>query len=130
MADLNAKVAVAVVARVRGQLLCGEPIIGSLAGFMVMPGGKIERGESIQDCAARELEEETGLVGKEFVLLDVVNVWFNNIMHVVVYLEVVTWTGSLRVMEPLKHKFWRFDDAWVLSGPCDMEFLRRNPQYV
>ena len=34
------------------------------AGLWSYPGGKIERGETIMDAAMRELEEETGIIGR------------------------------------------------------------------
>lgn len=35
--------------------------IGPYAGMWITPGGHVETGESIDDCAARELYEETGI---------------------------------------------------------------------
>jgi 8-oxo-dGTP diphosphatase len=41
-------------------------------GYWVAPGGKIERGESPQQCALRELREETGLYADDAQLRAVV----------------------------------------------------------
>lgn len=36
-------------------------------GFWDLPKGKIEKGESIEECAIREVEEETGITGLEII---------------------------------------------------------------
>jgi 8-oxo-dGTP diphosphatase len=38
------------------------------AGFWIAPGGKLELGESPNECATRELLEETGLTAQEMLL--------------------------------------------------------------
>lgn len=41
-------------------------------GLWIAPGGKIEPGESPQECALRELEEETGLRGRNPILRGII----------------------------------------------------------
>lgn len=41
-------------------LLARRPPGGHLAGFWEFPGGKVDVGESIEDCIRREIQEELG----------------------------------------------------------------------
>jgi len=43
-------------------LLAQRPNGDSLAGLWELPGGKVEPGESVQECLERELLEELGMV--------------------------------------------------------------------
>lgn len=59
--DERTEIAIAVVER-DGQFLVGRRPVGQpLAGYWEFPGGKVRRGESPADAAARECLEETGL---------------------------------------------------------------------
>jgi 8-oxo-dGTP diphosphatase len=42
------------------RMLVVKQTTGPFAGAWLMPGGTVETGESIEDCARRELAEETG----------------------------------------------------------------------
>ena len=52
------KVSAGIVCRNGKILICQRPKGKSLAGFWEFPGGKLEEGESLQDCLKRELKEE------------------------------------------------------------------------
>ena len=58
----NPRVGVAVILLRDGKVLLGKRL-GSLGnGTWALPGGHLEFGESIEDCARREVLEETGLM--------------------------------------------------------------------
>lgn len=44
-----------------GQILILKRAMGALTGSWYLPGGALDRGEGLEDCAVRELHEETGL---------------------------------------------------------------------
>ena len=44
-----------------GKVLLAQRAVGSLAGLWSLPGGRLEFGERLEDCALRELDEEVGV---------------------------------------------------------------------
>ncbi len=69
LGDTRMKVVTAAVIIENGRLLLARrPEGDNLAGLWELPGGKIEPGESLQECMERELLEELGMssvVGEE-----------------------------------------------------------------
>lgn len=54
------KIRAAVILTRNGRILLAEHEKGGKK-YWVVPGGKVEKGESLEEAAAREIEEETGL---------------------------------------------------------------------
>lgn len=78
------------------------------AGAWAPPGGHLEWGESVENCARREVEEETGLN------LGVVRQgpYTNDVMaaegkhYVTCFVEAEVLAGEARVLEPTKCECW------------------------
>jgi 8-oxo-dGTP diphosphatase len=54
-------VTAAIIRRNGSVLLARRSLAGKLAGFWEFPGGKVEDGETPEECLARELEDELGI---------------------------------------------------------------------
>jgi len=93
-----------------GKLLLGERIGAHGVGTWASPGGHLEYGESPQECATRELFEETGLEAKGVIA----SVWTNDLFeheqkhYVTLFMVVRDFEGELKVMEPEKCLQWQW----------------------
>jgi 8-oxo-dGTP pyrophosphatase MutT (NUDIX family) len=54
-------VARAIILNEKNEVLLGERARGTAAGFMELPGGKVDRGEEPKVASVREIKEETSL---------------------------------------------------------------------
>lgn len=61
MRDLFPVVVHTVLLRSRSLFLLRRARTGYFDGFYALPGGHLQRGEGVVDCAIRELQEETGI---------------------------------------------------------------------
>lgn len=117
--DKSVKVGVGVwVFNSRNKLLLGLRESKHSQGIWAPPGGQLEYLESIQQCAVRELKEETALVIKpeKVKILGFTNDIFSeeNRHYLTVHCRVDIKTEIPIVMEPNKCKEWRWFDTGCL----------------
>ncbi|GLA65612.1 hypothetical protein AtubIFM54640_007797 [Aspergillus tubingensis] len=71
---MNPRVGVGVfVINPKGQIVLGQRKSSHGAGTWALPGGHLEFNESFEDCAAREVLEETGLKVRDIQFLTATN---------------------------------------------------------
>lgn len=113
MSDLHPRVGLGAYVRRDGKLLFGQRKGAHGTGTWCVPGGHLEMGESWEECARREVMEETGL--------DITNVRFmgatNDIYgpekhYVTISMMADAPEGEARVMEPDKFEKW----GWFAQG--------------
>lgn len=82
-----------------GRLLLIEKARGHYTGRLDLPGGSIEFGESTEECACREVREETGLTVAG---LELIGVWSHvgtygdeQLHHIGIIYRARSWTGEL-----------------------------------
>ena len=84
------------------------------AGTWAAPGGRLEYGEQITECAARELQEETGLFASHFELGPYANDIFDEVQqqYLTVFVVARGIQGTPVNLEPHKCDGW----AWFKWG--------------
>lgn len=104
------RVGVGVIIIRDGFVLLGERSGSHGAGTWAPPGGHLEFGESVEDCARRETAEETGLELKTLTA----GPYTNDVMHlegkhyVTVFIQASTEPGEPQLLEPDKCKGWHW----------------------
>lgn len=114
----HVRVGVAVILRRHdGAILMGLRKGSHGAGTWSLPGGHLEMGESVAECAWREVREETGL---HILQSTVRKLTFTNDIfeaegkhYITLYVEADSGGGEPRVLEPDKCDEWR----WCSSPP-------------
>ncbi len=101
----------------------GKVLVGKRKGShgkneYAWPGGHLEYGESIIDCAIREVKEETGIETQNIRFQFVANVLKYLPKHYVHIGLVADWkSGEAKVLEPEKVEEWLWRDLDSLPEP-------------
>lgn len=77
-------------------------------GTWGLPGGHLEYGESLLECAKRELKEELGIEGLEFKLITITDVIDERGHYVHMSFLLEQFVGEIQCMEPDLCYEWKF----------------------
>lgn len=104
---IRPKVGVGAFVFKEGKILLGKRKGAHGAGTWATPGGHLEFGESVEECAIRELAEETGIKA----LSAKTGRWSNNIIdqdkhYITLFAEIDRFEGEPKLLEPDKCEEW------------------------
>ena len=116
---IGPKVGVGVIVRRSGRILLGCRKGAHGAGTWQFPGGHLKYGESVEECARRELREETGLLLEELQLGPYTNDIFEeaNRHYITLYAIGDLLEGDAELREPGKCEVWRWFEWSALPQP-------------
>jgi 8-oxo-dGTP diphosphatase len=110
MNDKRPKVGLAVYVMRDGKFLMGKRLGSHGEGSWCVPGGHLEFGESFEDCARREVLEETGMKIKNIKFLGITNdIFTSEDKHYITISMRADWAAKEPVIcEPDKY----IDQSW------------------
>lgn len=113
------KVGIGVILMRDGKVLIGKRRGSHGEGRWGFPGGHLEWGESFEECAIRELEEETGIVAKDPKFISATNdiMSFDEKHYITIFMLVEQFEGEPRVLESDKVESWHWFDWDDLPEP-------------
>lgn len=119
MSDNRPKVGLGVCVVKGGKVLLGQRLNAHGEGSWCFPGGHLEFGEALEDCAQREVLEETGLqIGKpEFVVCTNDIFSSENKHYITIYMKAAWAAGEPKVLEPDKMVKWQWFNWDNLPSP-------------
>ena len=124
-----------------GYVLLGKRKNAHGEGTWSFPGGHIEFGESLVDCAIREMEEETGLLPHNYNFVELTKPFAatndifskENKHYITLYLRASHISGIPEVMEPNKCEKWewfgwnKLADLDLFTPVANLRKERYNP---
>lgn len=113
------RVGVGCVVQRDGKILLGKRKGSHAMGFWGFPGGHLEFGESVEECAKRELNEETGLSSVSLKQ----GPWVENVMidedkhYITIFVFIDQFEGEPNLCEPDKCEGWEWFPIDSLPDP-------------
>jgi len=130
MAELKPYIVVAALIEKDGRFLLEREVIESGKEYWLIPGGKVEYGETLTEALEREIKEETNLdiEVKEFIdFQEAIHVKYN--YHTVIFFYRAAAKNEEIILEDgiLEAKFFTKEEIRNLNMPDSNEnFLKRN----
>ncbi|MFA4998748.1 MAG: NUDIX domain-containing protein [Candidatus Paceibacterota bacterium] len=130
MAEPKPYIVVAALIEKDGKFLLEREVIESGKEYWLIPGGKVEYGETLTEALEREIKEETNLdiEVKEFIdFQEAIHVKYN--YHTVIFFYRATTKSEKIILEDgiLEAKFFTKEEIKSLNMPDSNEnFLKRN----
>lgn len=110
MSNKNIKIGCEIFLKKDNALLFGKRKNCYGEGTWALPGGHLEYGESLVECAQRELKEELGIQGLEFKLITITDNIDDRGHYVHASFLVEQFSGELQCLEPNLCYEWKFFD--------------------
>lgn len=115
---ISPRVGVGVLVFKGGKVLLGKRKGSHGVGDWAPPGGHLEFGESIEECATRELTEETGLKA----LSIETGIWSNDVIdgskhYITLFAVIDKFEGEPQLLEPNKCEEWQWFSTDALPSP-------------
>ena len=122
MSDNNVfrvKIGVGVLVWRDRQLLLGKRLMKDQRSCWQFPGGHMEKGESVIECASREVREETGLKVKALRHLGFTDKTFviERQQYITLLVSALYESGEAKTLEPDKCELWQWFDYTQLPAP-------------
>jgi len=117
--EKHPRIGVACIVQYEGKVLLGKRKGAHAVGCWGFPGGHLEFGESIETCAKRELQEETGLIAISLQE----GPWVENIMeegqkhYITIFVFIDQFIGRPALLEPNKCEGWEWFTWETLPEP-------------
>lgn len=117
------KVGIGVAVLHQGKILLGKRKGAHGSGEWAPPGGHLEFGETPEECARRELAEETGLIAVSIKP----GPWTSDVIdkskhYVTIFMFVESFVGIPAVLEPNKCESWEWFEWDKLPEPLFLPF--------
>jgi len=100
-----------------GKVLMGKRIASSGAGTWSFAGGHLEFNETFEECAKRELEEETALIAESLKVGPWISTIVENKHYISFLVKVLKFSGELSLKEPNKCECWKWFSLNELPTP-------------